>query len=299
MRVNVLKAIFFVCMGYLALFYLFPILYIVGFSFFRESFSDQSYVFAGLENYRSFFQRDFFRPALKNTLLMVAIKVPVSTLLALAISLLIVPFSEKIRVFFKLSFYIPVVVSSAVISLAWLMLFHHDGMLNHLMCQYLNPIMEAFKLPVLKPQYWLESPETSFLSILIVSIIRSPGPSIVILSTALASIPKPFYEVAYMDGASIFKRFQMITLPLLKPALLVVMLLNTITAFQTFVEVYLLTNEGPGYSSAFLLTRIYKVAFITGDIGLSSAMTVVLFLLLVFVVLFQYFIFRSDKYTKY
>jgi len=164
---------------------------------------------------------------------------------------------------------------------------------------FLNPLMKSLGLPSMEGVYWLQLPRPAFLSILVACLFRSPGPAIVILSSAMSVIPGIYYEVANMDGASSWKKFRYITFPLIKPALLVVVILNTISSFQTFSEIYFLTNEGPGSSTAFLLTRIYKEAFLSNNMGPACALTVILISLLTAMVGLEYLILRTDRHIHY
>ena len=294
---DILSIIFIISFSLLLIFYVFPFFLIFAISLFK--YYHGSYYFYGLKNYFSIIHKAYFKVALFNTLVLTAIRVIFITAFSLFVSILLIPFSEKIKTFFKISFYVPAIISSSVISVIWYYFFQEDGLINYFILHYLNPVLKFLFNSTIQPISWLQNPSSAWIAILITVLLKSPGPSIVILSSAISVIPKSYYEVADMDGATFLQKFRYIILPLIKPALFLVMILNTITSFHIFAEVYVLTDEGPGYSTAFLLTRIYKEAFITGNVGNAAVLSVILFLIISFLVFIESIILKSNEEVEF
>lgn len=120
------------------------------------------------------------------------------------------------------------------------------------------------------------------------------GQPIVILTAALGGIPPSYYEAAEIDGASFWRRHLSITLPLLKPAILFVVVTGTIGAFQVFAIILLFTAGGPHYATSTILLLLYQEAFVNGDYGRGSAMAVLLSLIIVMIAWAQFKFLKTD-----
>jgi multiple sugar transport system permease protein len=263
------------------LFYLYPIADAVKTSFYTYTYYASG--FAGLENYRFLLQDDVFLKSVKNTLLIVAMLVPTSLLTSLLISIMISQFKSKMQSVFKAVFYIPAVTSIVSITFMWKYLLNYDfGLFN-----YIVGALGFDKINYLS--YDLALVTTTFIVLLI-----GLGQPIVILTAALGGIPASLYEAAELDGASFWQKHFSVTLPMLKPAILFVVVSGTIGAFQLFAIILLFTAGGPNYATSTILLLLYQEAFTNGDYGKGSAMAVILSLIIVTIAWLQLKFLRSD-----
>ncbi|GHA35941.1 sugar ABC transporter permease [Devosia pacifica] len=240
--------------------------------------------FIGGANYQTLFDctnyldpatcsRDLFWRALGNTMVFVPVQVTVMITIAL---LTAVCLNREIRGrgFFRGIFFFPVMLSPVVVALTWQWILQRNGALNGL--------LSATGLPTLN---WLVFPNTAFFWSVFVTVWAHMGFYTIILLAGLQSIPRDVYEAARMDSATPWRSFTRITLPLLKPVLLVVFILAVIRSVQTFDELYVLTGGGPGSATMLMVQYIYEVGFAAQprNFGLAAAASLLLGLaLLVF-----------------
>ncbi|MBP7165832.1 MAG: sugar ABC transporter permease [Firmicutes bacterium] len=221
----------------------------------------------GLQNYREILHDSIFWLSLRNTALYTLGIVPLWLGKALIISALIFPLAKPIQTFFKGAFYLPHVTSSVIISMVWLWIFNPPfGLLNYIM-----------ELLGFAPHAWLGDVRTALLSIILMQVVMGGGSSIVLITAAMGSIPYHLYEAAYLDGATKTQAFFKVTIPLLRPTILYLLVTGTISSFQVFTNVYLMTQGGPQFSTMTLVYLIYDTAFKQFRFGLASAQAVVLF----------------------
>ena len=221
----------------------------------------------GLQNYREILHDSIFWLSLRNTALYTLGIVPLWLGKALIISALIFPLAKPIQTFFKGAFYLPHVTSSVIISMVWLWIFNPPfGLLNYIM-----------ELLGFAPRAWLGDVRTALLSIILMQVVMGGGSSIVLITAAMGSIPYHLYEAAYLDGATKTQAFFKVTIPLLRPTILYLLVTGTISSFQVFTNVYLMTQGGPQFSTMTLVYLIYDTAFKQFRFGLASAQAVVLF----------------------
>lgn len=221
----------------------------------------------GLQNYFEIFKDSIFWVSLKNTALYTLGIVPLWLGKALIISALIFPLAKPIQTFFKAAFYLPHVTSSVITSMVWLWIFNPPfGLLNYIM-----------ELLGMSPVAWLGNVRTALPSIIFMQVVMGGGSSIVMITAAMGGIPYHLYEAAYLDGATKPQAFFKITLPLLRPTILYLLVTGTISSFQVFTNVYLMTQGGPQFSTVTLVYLIYDTAFKQFNFGLASAQAVVLF----------------------
>lgn len=227
--------------------------------------------FVGFENYTSIFGDWLFKKALINTFIYTFGVVPLWLGKALLVTVLIYPFRKPVQTFFKSIFYLPHVTSSVIISLIWLWIFNPTfGLLNYFIKSIgLNPVI------------WLGNKLTTMPSLVIMQVIMGGGSTIVLLSAAMASIPEYYFESAKLEGASSWKIFSKITVPLLKPTILYALIMGIIANFQTFSNIYVMTQGGPEFSTITVAYLIYTTAFRDYNLGLASAMSMVMFVILV------------------
>jgi alpha-1,4-digalacturonate transport system permease protein len=244
--------------------------------------------YTGLENLETLFEcdsyldpstcrKDLFWRAIFNTGEFAALQVGLMVVFALITALVL---NRKIlgRGFFRGVFFYPVLLSPVVVALIWKWVLQREGVLNAL-------LLSAGASPV----GWLSEASWAFFWCVFVSIWAHMGFYTLILLAGLQAIPADLYEAAEMDGASPWRRFSRITLPLLMPNLIVVLVLGLIRAFQVFDEVFVLTGGGPGSATTFIVQFIYQTGFAESihQYGLAAAASLVLALSLLVLTLMQ------------
>ena len=137
------------------------------------------------------------------------------------------------------------------------------------------------------PIGWLTNPDVAFWSIILTGILKSPGGAMLIYLASLANIPKSLYEAADLEGAGPLTKWWYITIPLMRSTTAFMMITGTIASLQVFAQVLMLTDGGPGMSTEVVVHRVYTSAFRDFDFGLSSAMALLLFIVILLITLLQ------------
>jgi multiple sugar transport system permease protein len=274
---------------YLAVFAFFPMVFAAWMSLHRWHLLKEEHPFVGLANFITLAQDPFFRNAVKNTLLYVLVSVPLGVISALAVAVLVAQPLRGVR-FFRTLYYIPAVSSQVALSMLWIwiLLPGERGLINYLLGQ-LNRL-PGVGLPV--DTHFLGQPGWAMAALVAMSLWIGLGPRMIIFLAGLQSIPETLYEAASLDGCSGWQRFRHVTLPLLAPTLLFVTVTTTIAAFQLFTPVYMMTRGGPRRSTDVMLYHIYKEAWLKFELGMASAMSYVLFAMILLVALVQFRIMR-------
>ena len=243
-----------------------PLLFGLGLSFVRwdlVSFAPPSIV--GLDNYREALADEYFWRALKATMLFVAMAVPLTVGLALLVALGLATAPQR-RGLYRAAFFIPVIINISVASILWRWFFNSEfGLFNG----YLSVI--GTKVP------WITDVRWAMPSIVLMTLWWTVGGPAVILLAGLQQIPGQYYEAAALDGATGFARFRHITLPLLRPVMLFVTVINIIASFQLFGQTFMITQGGPELSTRVLVQYIYETAFHHYRLGYGAAMSWLLF----------------------
>ncbi len=223
--------------------------------------------FTGADNYLRLLSDSHFHRSLLFTLKFTLLSVPVEVVLGLGVALLVnerIPFRGLLRGAVLLPWAVPAVVSARV----WQLMFNYSyGVLN-----YLNDEFLGFRIN------WLGTELNALLSLVVADAWRTTPFVAVILLAGLQSIPEDLYSQAKVDGAGTLRRFLYITLPLLKPFILVAILFRGVDALRVFDLAFVLTGGGPGGSTTPLSLYAYRF-YLTGDFGYGSAVSVLLFLL--------------------
>lgn len=262
---------------YLILFLAFRILPTFGGLFL--SFTDWkisgAFEMVGLENFFRLFEDPVFQKALVVSLVFVALSVP----LVLVISLTVAVFaSQPLRgmAVYRSIFFLPVVTSPVMAGIIWVWIFSENGALNWLI-----------GTAGMEPIGWLTSEAFVLPSLAIVNAWSNFGYDMLILLAGILAIPADYYEAAELDGATAWQRFRHITLPLLKPALFFVIVLEIIKSFQTFDTIYVMTGGGPSHASYTLTYMIYDQGFGYFEFGYASAAGLVLLVITLVISLVQ------------
>jgi ABC-type sugar transport system permease subunit len=240
---------------------------------------------AGLKNYIHLFTKDpvFFK-SLRVTLTYALINVPITLVLGLALAVLLNKKLPGIK-FFRVAYYLPTIVPAVAAIVLWQFIFKSDSGL-------LNGVLATVGI---KPIGWLTESNMVLISLSIIKWWGVGGMMIIFLS-GLQSVPVDIYEAAVIDGASGWKKFSKITLPLITPILFLQLITGTIGAFQVFSEAMIMTKGGPNYSSNFINYDIYQTAFNSNKFGRACAEAWVLF---VIILIFTVFVFRKSEQFVY
>jgi multiple sugar transport system permease protein len=223
--------------------------------------------FVGLDNYLQLLQTPLFWQALGNTFYFVIVGVPLSIGLSLAAALLLHSRLARFRRFFRTALFAPVVTTIVAVAVVWRYLFHtRYGVVNHVLEQ-----------AGIAPVDWLGDPVWAMPTIILLAAWKNFGYNMVILLAGLQAIPGELYEAARIDGASWWRQFVHITLPMLGPTLLMVGILTTAGYFQLFAEPYVMTQGGPLRSTVSVLYFMYEEGFKWWNFGTASAVALLLF----------------------
>jgi len=251
-----------------AAFFVYPFVYsfLLGFQHFNPLNPERSY-WVGAANIRRLLHDPVFRGALRNTLLFVGATVPVTTAAALALATLIrKPFAGR-NVFQSLIF-LPSVLSMVVIALLFKLFYAPSGALN------------TFLVSLGASGHgWLTDPHTALAAIMAMDVWSAVGYYAIIFHAAYAAIPGELYEAASLEGAGAWALFRHVTLPMMRPVVGFVVIINAIRSFQVFVEVFVMTQGGPLRSTNTLVLYLYEMAFRRLDYGYASVIAYSVFVL--------------------
>ncbi len=232
----------------------------------------------GLDNYVTMFSDPVFYRSLANTALFIAITVPLSMAIGLALAVLmnsVLPGRTVVRTII----YLPLVISGVAVGLIGTFLFNET-------IGVLNGLATSLGLPNAS---WQSSGVPAFASLVLVTLWIRVGFTMIIYLAGLQAVPKELDESAAVEGASGWQRFRFVTLPLLGPSTFFLLIMNVIYSFQVFDTVFVLTNGGPGVATEVLGTYAYKTAFgAARDQGYGAAIGVVIFLLTLVFTLVQW-----------
>lgn len=229
-------------------------------------------------NYKDLWHSDLFWEVFRNTLYFILLAVPLSVVCSLALALLVNTSMRGIT-FFRTAYFLPVVSSMIAVALVWSWIFNPEyGLLN-----YLLRIAFGVHGPA-----WLEDTSYALPAMVIVTVWKGLGYSMVVFLAGLQNIPEDLYHAATIDGAGMWKRFRHITLPLLSPTTFFILVITLINSFQVFEQTYVLTKGGPANSTLTLSYYIYQNAFQFFQMGKAAALSYVLFAVIFAVTLIQF-----------
>jgi multiple sugar transport system permease protein len=229
-------------------------------------------VYIGFDNYRNLWESEDFRNSLKITLIFVTFAVAIEFVLGMGLALIA---TSRIRVMglIRTVMLFPLMIAPVVAGVLWRTLFHSTyGVINH--------VIGWVGIP---PQEWLGSPSQALPSVITVEIWQNLPVVAFVLAAGIQSLPVDLYKAAQVDGASQWQMFRRITLPLLKPVILVLLLLRIMDAFKVFDIVFTMTYGGPGQTTELLSMLIYKTGLRFFQVGQASAMSWI-FLIGIFII---------------
>lgn len=270
-----------------AVFWLYPLIYAAYLSMTDYNTLSGDAVFKGFANYSKIMSDDVFWKALGNTLIFTFGTVPVTTSLALLLAVFLNSKLVRFKEFFRASFFMPTVTSLVVISLIFTNLYAKEG--------YVNALLSFLNMPI-SERGWLLEPSTALFSIMAMDVWMATGYYMVLILAGMQAIPNDLYESAKLSGANVRQMFFRITLPLLKPTLLFILVINTIKSFQIFIEIFVMTKGGPLNATTTLVYMIFVNAFEKSDqMGYASALAFILFFILIVFSLIQMRILREKN----
>jgi multiple sugar transport system permease protein len=261
------------------------VIYAFYLSFHEWNILEPAKPFVGLDNYSRLLGDERFGGAIVNTLYFTAASVPLTMGLGLLIALLL---NNQIRArgFFRTLFYLPVVTPLVIAAIIWKWVYNGDfGLLNYYLIQ-LGIIDE--------PLLWLADPNLAMPAVIITSVWKSVGFSMVVYLAGLQSIPEDFYDAAKVDGAVGWQRLKDITIPLLSSTTLFLAVVSVLGAFQVFTEIFIMTNGGPLGRTTTIVYHIYQTAFKFFDMGYASAMAFGMFAMMFAFTLVQLRVMRGE-----
>jgi putative chitobiose transport system permease protein len=238
----------------------------------------------GWENFNNLWQDELFRQTITNTLIYLLGVVPALVILPLFLAILA---NQKLKGinWFRTAYYTPVVISMVVAGLAWKALYWSNGIFNQL---WLNLGFDT-GLP------WLTSTDWAIWSVMIVTIWKGLGYYMVIYLAGLQGISPELYEAATIEGSDGWRKHWDITIPLMKPYLLLVAVISALNATKIFEEVYMLTQGGPRNSSKTIVYYIYEKAFQELNISYACTMGLILFSVILVLSIANLLISRSQN----
>ncbi len=258
----------------------YPVGYSFALSLHRGRLLDPFDRYLGGYHYNFILQDDYFWQGVVNSLVYSFGRVPVGAAISLALALLLVQ-NFPGRLFFRIAWYIPVVISSVAQVQIFIWLYHPQyGVLNYLLNQ------AGFE-----PVQWIGHPDSALFSLILLGLWGSVPFTMIIYMAALGAIPGEYYEAAEIDGANGWQRFWRITLPLLMPTTFFVLITQTIQSLTLFEPVYLMTGGGPLNSTTMPGYQIYEAAFEFNLWGRGSALAIIFFIFVLGFTIIQY------KYT--
>ena len=226
--------------------------------------------FVGLGNYLGLMQNPLFWQALGNTFYFVLVCVPLSIALSLGAALLLNSRLGVFKPFFRTAYFAPVVTTVVAVAVVWRYLFHtRYGLVNW-----------ALAGIGIEPVDWLGDPDWAMPTIILFAVWKNFGYNMIIFLAGLQAIPEDLYEAARIDGASRWRQFLHVTLPMLGPVMLMVAILTLSGYFQLFAEPYVMTQGGPLQSTVSVLYLMYEEGFKWWNLGNASAVAFTLFVIM-------------------
>ena len=239
--------------------------------------------FVGLENYQRLFEDiitggEYFNH-LKVSLLFTLGTVPTGIIIAVALAIALAYPLSRLSWLHRLFIFVPIVISSAVTGVIFRWLYNPaTGFMNH-----------WIGLVGIDPINWLTSKDWALFAVVLAVVWRQLGFNVIIALAGVQNIDATYYEAAKVDGANLWHRVRHITLPLLSPTLFFLLIINVINSLQTFGEIDILTNGGPGQATTNMIYAIYVDAFVgTPFRGFASAQAYILALLIILMTVFNF-----------
>jgi multiple sugar transport system permease protein len=291
-----------------AAFRLLPIVMSFVLSFFDWSLQGTG-SFIGLANYAKMMKDPIFWQSMGNTFWLVIILVPATIVLSLTFAVLL----NKIKYFkglFRIVYFMPFVTSLVAVSIVWKLIFNEQTGLMNTFLGYVGISPQAWlsesrgifllmfeNLGWAKLPQFFHGPSQALFAIIIMTVWKGLGYNTIIYLAGLQNISKVYYEAAEIDGAGKGRQLWNITVPLISPTTFYVLIMTTITSFQTFSQIYLMTDKGgPLNTTKLIVYYIYERGFDVLEMGYASAVSLALFVLILALTIFQR---RMERHVNY
>lgn len=232
--------------------------------------------FVGLRNYTELVKDGEFWKSLGNTLLYAVIIIPFSLIFGFVLAFLIQK-PGRMNVIYRAMYFIPRVTSMVAMSSVWLFLYNPQY-------GFFNTVLSRLGLPTVR---WLNEPSSALISVAIIIIWRTIGYATVLFLSGLQNISSSVLEAAELDGVKGLKRIRYIDLPLVSPTSFMLLILITIDSLKLFTTIDVMTQGGPANSTQNLVVMLYRYAFQKYQIGYASAVSVILFILILAINMLQ------------
>jgi len=266
------------------IFWLFPLIYSIVISFSDYQLLSKSFDWVGFDNYKSLLYDQDFIQALKNTFIFVAGTIPFTTVIALGLALLINSEFPGQGIF-RSGYFLPSITSMVVIALIFTNLYQRGGYVSYLAS------LVGFTPP---ENGFLYNNRTALFSIMAMDVWMASGYYMLIFLSGLKAIPKELYEAAKISGAGQIRQFFHITLPMLKPVMLFILVINSIKSFQVFVEIFVMTKGK--FETSTMVYYLYEKGLTTKfQLGYASAAAYVLFIIIAIFSIIQFLLFRKRQ----
>jgi len=242
--------------------------------------------FSGFDNFRRLLDDELFRQVMGNTTYFVVFFVPLITVLAFLLAVLL---NRPLRgvTLFRAAYFLPSVTMMVSVAMLWSWLIDpQTGIVNFL--------LESVGF---RPPMWLAEVRTAMPTIILISVWQDVGYFAVIYLAGLQAIPSTLYEAAEIDGANGWQQMMQITVPLITPTTFFVVVTSMITGWQVFSLAFLMTHGGPAYSTTTLLYYVYQQGFTSLRLGYASLMSWVLFLVIFIVTIIQWRVIKGGEYV--
>jgi len=292
---------------YMGLFTLFPIVWAVVMSFFDYTPIREGSGFLGLGGANPFIRMDnfielftgtskpaeVFRLAVRNTFLFTTLVLPLNLAVTLPLAVILESINERFKTLFRAIYFLPAISSSVALVTIWAYMYAPGWGLLSMMFKAVG---------LVPPKSWLQDPNTIYfgvplamIAVVVAHVWQDFGYNLVIFVAALQSIPKTLREAARVDGANTWQEFWLVVVPLLRRTILLASVLTVISSLQVFVIFQLLTRGGPQNQTQTMLLSIYENAFrFANNFGLSAAMSMILFIIILTLTVIQFRILRTE-----
>lgn len=283
---------FLVCFG---LFWLAPFVYGIYMSLHKLSLTRGNMGFIGLQNFLDLFNRDSmyseaFFLGLKNTVIFVLVSVPLLVLVSLILALLVDNLPKKVQGFFRTIFFMSYAVSVTSVSVIFVWLFSGNG-------GFINNMLVKMHI-ISQPVPWLEAQPFALIVLVITTIWWTIGFNMMLFINALNGIDTALYEASAIDGANFWNQFKSIIFPGIKSVFAFVTLTTVIASFNVFGQPQLITKDGPTQSTKSLIMVIQQTIFDGNNLGMGTAMALLMGVVVMIFALLQNFLTREKKELK-
>lgn len=288
MQIKLSKAVFFLLpVGIpLILFWIIPNFISLGISFTDWDFMTNDFNFVGLENYFNLFTQDSFMQALLNTFYFGIGTVIPTIVLGLGFALF---FRKKFKgsALYQLMIFSPWVTPTIAVSIVWSLLYEPQF-------GVINKVLNFFGIPGLD---WLQSSKTAMLAVIIVTVWKLVGWTMIFYIGALEKVPDSLYEAASIDGANAWQKFRYVTLPMVSSTTFFLVVVNTISSVQAYDQIKILTQGGPSGSTRTLLYLFFQQGFEQFDMGSATAIAFIILIITILLSVINKII--GDKWVNY